>query len=329
MRGFRVLPLLLSCLLLSACPDKDEVEVKIVKGTVFVSVPPLVFLADQLRWEGLTVRTLIDPGQSPAITSPSPGRVAAAAAATILFRTGLPFEDRVVAAVEKAGNTVVVDLRQGVELLKFPGGQEDPHIWLDPNNAMILARTMAAAFIALDKRRELQVKKSLARVTEQLKVLDRELEFSLTANRGAELFILHGALGYLCQRYKLKQTALHYQGRMPLGAMYAPFLDKVVKQGNRVLFYEKTLYTRQLQASATERGVALIGLDLLARDLPGTLRQLVASFREVAGMTGRMPPGGEGGEPPMPGGPPPMPGGAPPMPGGGKMPPPPMPGGAH
>jgi len=288
--------------LLSACPKKEEVEVKVVKGTVFVSVPPLAYLVDQLRWDGLTVRTLVDKGQSPALTTPEAGRVVAAAQAILLFRTGLPFEDKVVEAVEEVGETLVVDLRQGVELIKYPGGKEDPHIWLDPGNAMIMARTMAATFIAMDKDKERRVKKSLAALTETLKVLDRELEFSLKANKGSELFIQHGALGYLCERYGLKQTALHYHGRMPLGAMYAPFMDRVVKQGNRVLFYEKTLYNRQLQASATERGVGLIGLDIMVRDLPGSLRQMVASFREVAMTAGGMKPGEMGGAPPMPGG---------------------------
>ena len=313
MRG-RWAVLLLCGLALSGCPKKKPAAVVSSKVTIFVSVPPLVYLVDQLRWDGVTVRTLLEEGQAPALEVPTEGRVAAAAQADMVFRVGLPFEDKVVAQIEAKGDTPVVDLRQGVDLLDIPGGGGyDPHIWLDPRNAMVMARTISEALIALDARRERLVKKNLTALMAALKVLDRELEFSLTANKGARLFASHGAFAYLCKRYGLRHSALHWQGQLPGKEAYAPFIQQVVAQGNRVLFIQRSMTSETLQTAARGAGVTLVAMDPLARDIPGSLRQMVASMREML-----VPPAPDGpaGMPPMPGGPPPMPGGPPPLPGG-------------
>lgn len=302
--------LLLSGLLLSGCPKKKAADSDTAKRTVFVSVEPLVYLVDQLRWEELTVRTLLDKSKSPSLDVPSDGRVAAAAKADMVFRVGLPFEEKTMAAIEAKGDTPIVDLRQGVDLLDLPAGQGyDPHIWLDPRRVMVMARTVSEALILLDGRREKLVKKNLTTLLASLKVLDRELEFSLTANKGAHLFASHGAFAYLCQRYGLTQSALHFTGKLPSAKAYAPFIQRVVKEGNRVLFIQRNMTSTALQTAANDAGVTLVALDPLNRDIPGTLRQMVASMREmlVPAVTET-----QGGPPPMPGGaipPPPMPGG--------------------
>ena len=271
--------LLLCGLLLSGCPNKKAAVSDTAKRTVFVSVAPLVYLVDQLRWEELTVRTLLDKGKSPALDVPDEGRVAAAAEADMVFRVGLPFEEKTVAAIEAKGDTPIVDLRQGVDLLDLPAGQGyDPHIWLDPRRVMVMARTVSEALIVLDGRRKKLVKKNLAALLASLKVLDRELEFSLTANKGARLFASHGAFAYLCQRYGLSQSALHFSGELPSAKAYAPFIQRVVKQGNRVLFIQRNMTSTALQTVANSAGVTLVALDPLNRDIPGSLRQMVASM---------------------------------------------------
>lgn len=316
MRGAWII-LLLCGLLLPGCPKKKQAALMSSKVTIFVSVPPLVYLVDQLRWEGVTVRTLLEEGQSPATEMPSEGRIAAAALADMVFRVGLPFEDEVVKQIEDKGDSPVVDLRQGVDLLDIPGGGGyDPHIWLNPRNAMVMARTISEALIILDTRRERLVKKNLQALMVSLKGLDWELEFSLTANKGARLFASHGAFAYLCKRYGLRHSALHWSGQLPDKAAYAPFIRQVVQQGNRVLFIQRSMTSKTLQAAARSAGVTLVAMDPLARDIPGSLRQMVASMREMLVPSAHDIPGGML---PTPGGPPPMPGGEgrpPPLPGG-------------
>ncbi|MCX5769898.1 MAG: zinc ABC transporter substrate-binding protein, partial [Candidatus Hydrogenedentes bacterium] len=134
---------------------------------VAVSIEPLAFFVERLEGPGACVTVLVGPGQSPHIYEPAPKQLAEVSSAKIFFGVGMPFEQRVVSKVAAVNPDLkVIDPTEGIKRRPMdeaetvsdheerdheaPAGAPDPHVWLDPANAKIIARNVARALVQAD-----------------------------------------------------------------------------------------------------------------------------------------------------------------------------------
>jgi len=104
-------------------PEKDN-----GKKTVFVSILPQKFFAEQIVGKDFNVEVMVGPGQNPHTFEPSPAQMAAIAQASIFFRIGLSFEDAWLnKLIEVNPELNVLDTRAGIELLDMKEAEEIQH----------------------------------------------------------------------------------------------------------------------------------------------------------------------------------------------------------
>ena len=93
----------------------------------------------------------------------------------------------------------------------------DLHLWLDPTNAIVMTRAIAAALSAADPGNAPAYQAHAAEQEERLKALDQELEARLGPVRERPFIVFHDAYQYFERRYDLAAA-----GAITIGPERAP-----------------------------------------------------------------------------------------------------------
>ena len=79
----------------------------------------------------------------------------------------------------------------------------DPHLWLDPQNAIVIARAVSERLVALDPANSDRYRANLSALIETIDRLDREAAAAFAPVRKAPFIVFHDAFQYLERRYDL------------------------------------------------------------------------------------------------------------------------------
>lgn len=151
-----------------------------------------------------------------------------------------------------------------------PAGAPDPHLWLDPQNAIAMTRAIAGALIAADPPREKLYAANSAREIASLENLDRTLRARLAALRGKRYIVFHDAYHYFEARYGLTPAgAVTVAPDRPVGPRRITDLRQAVLSGHaRCIFREPQFPPRIVDTIASGTGVRTGILDPLGADIP-------------------------------------------------------------
>lgn len=148
-------------------------------------------------------------------------------------------------------------------------GSVDGHIWLDPDNALAIARFIAADISALQPQQTEQISRNLADFEQRLNTLDKHLSARLEPLRNKPWFVFHDALGYFEDHY-----AIHSSGIFTLSADVQPgarHLHGLRKQlsssGPSCVFREPQFSPRLINSLGQGLDVRISTLDPLGSDI--------------------------------------------------------------
>lgn len=163
---------------------------------------------------------LLGPGASPHTYSLRPSDAAELQDADLVFQVGLGLESflsqslavlakdaRIVTMAELPGIALLAPRDEAEDHAAEGGlaryGAYDPHIWLDPSNARVLASAAAAVLSELDPEHASTYVANAVREDQLLAALDDELDRLLRPVESRPFLTLHDAFLYLEQRYAL------------------------------------------------------------------------------------------------------------------------------
>lgn len=257
--------------------------------TVFVSIPPQAWLAEQLAGDVVRVEILLPPGASPATYEPTPKQMAALESAQLYLQIGAPFEASVLAKVSDLMPELrVVDCREGVQLDPINGESHghagellDPHIWLDPQRMKIIARTSAKALHELLAGSAHEIDQRLAALLSAIDATDRQVAEILAPYAGSTLLVFHPAYGYFTRRYGLIQTAIERDGKAPSARQMATVVDGLRQQKVPALFVQPQFSHTTAERVADALDCQLVELDPLAGDYLVNLETMATRIAEA------------------------------------------------
>lgn len=87
-------------------------------------------------------------------------------------------------------------------------GQYDPHVWLDPMNAVSMAEAVEASFAEQAPDYKDEFADRLSAFKDEADALDTELQAAVDAGSKSELLVTHAAYGYLAERYGFDQLPI-------------------------------------------------------------------------------------------------------------------------
>ena len=200
------------------------------------------------------------------------------------------------------GRVVVLERAPGVRLLAArrgglwedadEHGPSDPHLWLDPRNAVAMTAAIAATLAKLDPAHEAAYRANGAREIAALKALDKELAAMLAPLRGRPYLVFHDAYRYFEARYGLTAAgAVTVAPDRPVGPRRIEALRAAILQGRVACIFREPQFSPKLIGTLGEGSAVRVGvLDPLGADLkpgpalyPELLRALAQSLTGCLG----------------------------------------------
>jgi zinc transport system substrate-binding protein len=273
------------------------------KPSVFVSIEPLAYFAEQIGGSEFDIHVLVASAQSPATYEPTARQMAALAESKAFFTIGVPMEQTLVPRLRSSMPAVrIVDTREGIELIELESsgrehghGATDPHIWLDPARARMMAHNIYRALADLEPDLEPVLAGNLRELNADLDLLAAELTGLLAPVRGRTIVVFHPAYGYFADAFELKQVAIEAGGVTPGSKHLAEVVDMARARGVNAIFVQPQFSSATANAVATSIGATVVNLDPMARDYPENMRKIAGRIRSAlqAAPSGIHPPGGQ------------------------------------
>lgn len=255
---------------------------------VVVTIPILKDLTEQVGGHYVRVTSLLNGYENEHTYSPKPTDLVAVRKARLLFEVGLGLEVWVSSLVRNAGSKTlrVVTTSQGVELIhdgsdthELPHGGEhatdhegNPHIWLDPVNALIMLRHIADALIEADPSHADEFRANHAAYLTRLGQVQKELSDRTQLLPDRRFIAHHSAWPYLAKRFGLHIVGtIHLQaGAEPSALHLQALIDKIRRENVRVIASEIQLSQRLPELLSRETKARIVVLTTMPGGLPGT-----------------------------------------------------------
>ncbi len=151
----------------------------------------------------------------------------------------------------------------------------DPHLWLDPRNAGVIAQALAQKLAQLDPSAAQVYQTNAARFIASTEQLDQQLSRQLAQVKTRGFAVYHEGYSHFVGRYGLHQVGyVTYTPERRPGAKHLKELQDVLKKEGKCLFVEPYYQTDSMNAMVQSLGLKLGMLDPIGG-------QQVSSYKEL------------------------------------------------
>lgn len=215
-------------------------------------------LAKQIGGDKISLSMLLPANAEPHSFEPAPGDMVAVRRADVFVYVSPRIEPWAKDVLSAAGPETLA-----VESAAFAAPSDDPHVWMDFDNAGKIAAALAGALSEKDPQNKAFYQQNLDAFQTELAALDADYSRSLAECRTREVVhIGHLAFKNLARRYNLSLSALagsSHDGEH--SARKLAELVKFIRQKNvKTIFTEETLSPRLSGAVAEETGAQILPL---------------------------------------------------------------------
>jgi zinc transport system substrate-binding protein len=157
-------------------------------------------------------------------------------------------------------------------------GPVDPHVWLSPLNAKVIAANICKGLQDADPAHARDYDRNLATLQTDLDAVHARIARTLAPLKGRAFYVYHPAFGYFADVYGLKQVAVEIDGKEPTARQLADLIARAKADGVRVIFVQQQFPSKSAEAVAQEIGGAVIPIDPLSKDYPAVLEDMAAKI---------------------------------------------------
>ena len=268
-------------LLLASCSSLTKEQSR----TMFVTIPPLQHLVEEITCGDFDVEILVPEGASPESYEPTSQQIAKLSDAELVFEIGLiDFEKSLVRHVENSER--LVNLAEGITTIKGSCSHHhhghdhnhshgvDPHIWTSPRALGTMVGNISAALRTAypDSTKYFD---AAERVAARLQELDRECGEKIAASGTKAIMIYHPAYTYLARDYAIEQVTIEQEGKEPTPRQLTELVDKARTMDIKRIVHQPQYSPDKLRSIASEIGAEVIVCDPLSRDIEREIRRVV------------------------------------------------------
>lgn len=279
MRQFIISTIILSLLNVSAHADPLK---------VFVSILPLKQFVERIGGDQVEVTVMVGPGQSPATYSPTPHQMMALSQAKIYFAMGaLPFEQAWGKRIQATNPDMQwVRTDQGITLKTRNeahdehdhGHGHDPHVWLSPQLARQMSRTILTALQTHRPQQAETFSRNHAVWDAELQKLHTDIQAMFADLPSRQFMVFHASWGYFADTYGLKQIAIEASGKEPGPQALARLIELARDEKISAIFVQKQFSQHSARSVAKAVGAVVVEVDPLAENYLDNLREAARLF---------------------------------------------------
>ncbi len=289
-------------LIFSSCSDSG-VETK--KREIFVSIPPVAFIAKSIAGDKVIISTMIPKGHSPHDYTPAPRQIAQLQSCSAYMTIGLPFEKQVIEPMFSSDKSRIINISTGIVRRKIDQEHEhdhhkhnsecdhdhdheadkttenlDPHIWLSPENDIKIAKNTAEALSKLYPADAAYFQQNYQKFEKQFMALNSGLKKILEPYKGEVFYVYHPAFGYFADAYKMKQEAVEIEGKSPTPKHLNEMIAAARKDKVKIILVQPQFNQRSADVIARALDAKVMELDPLTDNLVDFYHRFAAALAE-------------------------------------------------
>lgn len=247
--------------LLGGCTQSIEKE---DKCTVYTSFYGMYDFVQMIAGDKAQIKQLIPSGVEAHDWEPGTGDMINLSEADVFVYSGMnmePWVEKVLGSINNE-NLVIVEASNGINALE-EGKNTDPHVWLNPNNALIELKNITDGLILADGENADFYRNNFETVKVKITELDSKFKEATAKLTDNEIIVTHGAFGYLCDAYGLTQRTIEgLTGESdPSSAAIRDIIDYMNNNGKKALFYIKSEGDKIAETISNETGATLYTLN--------------------------------------------------------------------
>ena len=257
--------------------------------TVVASIYPLQYVVEQVGGDAIAVSTVTPAGADPHAVELSPRQLRTFGDAdAVVYLSG--FQPAVDEAIADRAPEHVLDVAAAADLRPLAAGAVDengnqpssgtldPHFWLDPTRLAAVAHEVARLLGEVDPVNAATYAANADTLDADLVSLDTEFASGLADCTGDTVVTSHASLGYLTQRYGLRQVAV--SGLNPEGEPSPARMREVRAEIER--YGVSTVFTEPLADPAVAATLSAdLGVEVGQLDPLDSHADTAADYRDV------------------------------------------------
>ncbi len=257
------------------------------------SIAPLAYFTQRVGGERVEAHMLVPPGSNPHTFEPKPADLEMLSKAKLLALNGISLEYWADGMVDAARNPglKVVKTGEGLPLLRGDehGETGNPHVWLDPQDAIHQVGMIRDALIEVDPAGAGPYRANAEALINDLRALDGEIRATVATFSTKSFAAQHATWDYFAKRYGLTEAAVieTKPGMEPSPSEIAGIVKMIRASGIRAVFAEPQLSPKAAEAVASEAGIKLLMLDPMGMppdyDYLKTMRHNLTVMKEGLG----------------------------------------------
>jgi zinc transport system substrate-binding protein len=160
-------------------------------------------------------------------------------------------------------------------------GGRDPHTWLGPEGAKIMAAHILEALSRLDPPQAALYGENYRSLIRDIDETFDRLRRDLEPLRGSTVFVYHPAFGYFLDEFGIVQRAVETGGKEPTPRRLGRLIEDARKAGVRVVFVQAQFPLESAGTAARAAGAELAALDPLAEDWLANIGRMGEALKEA------------------------------------------------
>lgn len=147
-------------------------------------------------------------------------------------------------------------------------GGPDPHYWMSPSAAMIMAHDIMDFLVELNPGSYEKYEANLAVMTKRIAEVDSLVREAVVTAPNKTVMIYHPALAYLGRDYGFEQISFEDEGKSPSPARMKQLIDLARNKEIKIIFIQAEYDLRNAQSLSRETGAELIVINPMNRNWP-------------------------------------------------------------
>lgn len=234
------------------------------KTAVYTTIYPLYFMAKEIGGDRIDVTNIIPAGISVHEWEPGTRDMARLYEADLIIYIGLDLDSWILKTQSGDSNAIYCEVSENVEQIK-EGNTVNPHVWLSPKNALIMADNIKEALISVDQNDSAYFEANYNVLKQRLDELDSQYSEALSNAPRKSFVVYHKAFSYMARDYELEEiTVIGLDDEQePSPAQISRVIDYCKANGIKYIFAEPLATPKPMQTIASETGAQILTLNPL------------------------------------------------------------------
>ena len=257
--------------LISCCRQGSDTGVHIIT----VSIAPFKYFVEEIAGDDFKINIMVPAGANPHIYEPFPEQINKLRKSVAYISNGyLGFEMTWLDRFYEINKTMKrLSLGDKIDPLISGHHHEgdhvegaDPHYWVSPKCALIIASSVRELLCELNPLQKQKYEANYQNLVLKIQEVDKKASELFSGVQNRSFMIYHPNLGYLARDYGLEEISVEFEGKEPPPSRMKGLIDRARKDMLKIVFVQREYDTKNAKAIASEIGGEIRIIDPLSED---------------------------------------------------------------